>query len=482
MRHLIIALAVAGGAVAVFPQSVCAAETPAPYAQFTAGLTPQRGLFTIWRKDGKVYIEMAKNQLDQDFIQTTDPATGLGGYGVTPGLPYMSFARIVRFSQADDKIIVTWPNTSFVAPEGSPASKAISENFAPSMVAVADIAATDPATGNIVFDASFFLNDIIDMQNYLRQVLGTDKDRNPGAGYRLDADRTYFGPTKAFPENIIIQANQTFAAESPDTINNVTDPRAIQVAIKYNIAQAPPLGSYMPRIADDRVGYYPNIQLSFANDNVTERQLRYIVRWNIKRHPMIYYISNTVPQAYRDTIKNALLTWNKAFAKIGYPNAVQVRDQPDDPTWDEDDIRYNVVHWLTLSNGGGYAQAGLVWDPRTGEMLKTSIVVDSDLMYYGYQEGYFFTQPVRAAGPRASFQQREAAYAAAAHQSAAFGLDALRAMDEIPANSIPPHYAQDFLFSIVLHESGHNWGLQHNFIAQYAYTAKELRSKSFTSR
>ena len=34
----------------------------------------------------------------------------------------------------------------------------------------------------------------------------------------------------------------------------------------------------------------------------------------------------------------------------------------------------------------------------------------------------------------------------------------------------------------MLHESGHNWGLQHNFIASEAYTAAQVRSKSFTER
>ena len=40
----------------------------------------------------------------------------------------------------------------------------------------------------------------------------------------------------------------------------------------------------------------------------------------------------------------------------------------------------------------------------------------------------------------------------------------------------------EFLKSIILHESGHDWGLQHNFIGSQAYTAKQLQDKSFTSR
>lgn len=481
MRHLALVILLASWGFLNAPVARAAdAPAPTPYATFIAGLTPQRGLFTLWRKDGKLYIEIAKSQLDTDFIQTTEPGTGLGGYGVTPGLPYIQFARTVRFSKVDNSIVVSWPNTSFVAPDGSPASRAIAQNFAPSLAATANIISTDAASGNIVFDASFFLTDIIDMQNYLRQVLNTDK--KPTAAYRLDDKRTYFGPSKAFPENVIIEADQTFASTSPETIDNVTDPRAIQVSIKYNIAQSPPAGSYTPRIADDRVGYYPVVQLNFENDNMRERQLRYIVRWNIKRHPMVYYISNTIPVAYRDTIKKALLTWNQAFAPLGITDAVEVKDQPDDPNWDPDDIRYCVVHWLTLSTSGGYAQAGLVYDPRTGEMLKTSIVIDANLMYYGNLQGADFTEPVRSMGPSGSFEANEAAFAAGEHASAVFGLDALRAMGEVSPSALPPHYADDFLRSIVLHESGHDWGLQHNFIASEAYTAKQIQSKAFTSQ
>lgn len=454
---------------------------PAAYADFIKGLTPQRGLFTLWRKQGKVYIELQKSQLNSDFIQTAEPANGLGGYGITPGLPYLQFARIMRFTRTDDKVAITWPNTSFVArtPAGS---NAIAQSFAPSVLAVTPIAAEDAATGAIVVDASPFLGDVIDMTDALRFAASTDS--KPGAAYRLDSDRSFFGDSKAFPDNIIIEADQTYVSSQPIaadfsvTLDNVPDARMVQIKVKYNIVKPPALGSYMPRLADDRVGYYPDILLDYSKDRVQERQLRYILRWNIVRHPMTYYISDTVPVEYRAPIRTALLKWNTAFARIGIPNAVQVLDQPADPAWDPDDVRYNTVHWLTESNGGGFAQAGLVFDPRTGELIKTSIVIDADLMYFGNQEGEFFTGPI-AGMP--GFAREEAAYASGAHASAMFGLWALRAQMGVSWRYIPPNYANDFLESIVLHESGHNWGLQHNFIASEVYTPKQLQDKAFTS-
>lgn len=479
-----IALVLTGAALPASAQAQSSGPSAAPadYEAFTKGLTAQRGLFTLWRKDGKVYIELAKNQLDQDFIETAVPSSGLGGFGITPGLPYLEFptARIVRFSLSDRTIVVTWPNTSFIATEGSPAARAVAQSFAPSVIATAPVVASDAGGDKYVFDASFLLKDVLNITDALRQALDTDK--KPGSAYQLDDSRSYFGAAKAFPENVIVEAHQTFASAMPPAmLDNVIDARALQINVKYNLAQAPALGSYMPRLADDRVGYYPNIQLQFDSDAVRERQVREIVRWNIARHPMVYYISNTVPLRYRDTIRQALLAWNQAFAQIGYPNAVVVKDQPDDPAWDPDDIRYNTVHWLTQAYDGGYAQAGLVWDPRTGEMIHTSIVIDADLVQFGYVEGADYANPTRL-GAAAGFPSHEAAYAAGAKASAMFGLEALVAQDEIPPGKLPPHYAEDFLRSIVLHESGHNWGLQHNFIGSQAYSAAQVRSKAFTQQ
>jgi len=79
------------------------AEPTLDYAKFTAGATAQRGLFTIWNKEGKVYIELAASQLDKDFVETVVPGNGLGGnfivWGNTDHLP----AMLVHFHRAGDR-------------------------------------------------------------------------------------------------------------------------------------------------------------------------------------------------------------------------------------------------------------------------------------------------------------------------------------------------------------------------------------------
>ena len=465
-------------------------DKPEPYAKWVAGLSPQQGLFTLWRKDGKVFIELRKEQLDRDYLQSAVPVNGLGGYFVLSGAYDYAPARLIRFHRADDKVSIVWPNSSFLAPAGSPAERAVQQSFAQSVVALTKIAAVDDKSGTIVIDASPFLGDVLDLEDTLKQALNPD---NPSQAYHLDRDRTYFGPTKAFPKNVLIEADQTWTSDEPKVVDNVPDPRSIEFRIDYNIVEPSDSKDYMPRIADERVGFFDQPFLDFGDDRRRTRQVHYVIRWNMQpsdptkplspaKHPMVFYISNNVPVQYRQAIRDGILAWNAAFERIGISDAVAVRDQPDDPNWDPDDIRYNVVRWLTESNGGGFAEAQIVADPRTGEEFHTGILFDADIMLFSNRFWRTLVDPLRFDRPSSTFARREAEYGAGMSEQAAYGAVALRMLGALADDQALQKYSYDFLKAITLHEAGHDMGLQHNFIGSEAYTAKQLQSKAFTSK
>ena len=138
---------------------------------------------------------------------------------------------------------------------------------------------------------------------------------------------------------------------------------------------------------DDRVGLYDDIYIDFSNDTRARRQLPYIVRWNFDpadstrpstaRHPMVIYLSNTIPPAYRGAIRDACLEWNKAFEKIGILDAIIVRDQPSDPNWDPDDVRYSVIRWLDETRPSFGADSQTLFNPLTGEEIRTGVLVSA---------------------------------------------------------------------------------------------------------
>ncbi|MBV9646730.1 MAG: zinc-dependent metalloprotease [Candidatus Eremiobacteraeota bacterium] len=450
-RALFSALALA----LVLVPRVAFADDIAAYDTFVKGATSQPGLFTLWHKAGKLYIELSAGQLDHDFVQTIVPSSGLGGnfvvWGNTDHLP----TELVRFERAGTNVAILWPNPYFIAPSSPAAQRAIDRSFARSVVGLAPIAA-EKSDGTLVIDASPFLDDQLNLKSVIAQGLAGAK----GEPYSLDKDRTYFGSTKAFPKNIVIEAMQDWTSADLRVDDATPDPRHVQMRVTYNIADPPSSPDYRPRLADDRVGIYDDIYLSFDKDTVLSRKLRYIVRWNMQasdpsqpvspaKHPMVFYLSNTIPERWRPAIRNAVLKWNDAFLRIGISNAIQVLDQPSDSSWDPDDIRYNVLRWVTEYSASFGADSQTLYDPRTGEEFRTGILISADVPIGAQAAWTHIIDPVR------------------------FG----RSTDPMPAQFMTDNWT-----SVILHETGHNMGMQHNFIGSLAYSARQLQSKAFTSR
>ena len=121
----------------------------------------------------------------------------------------------------------------------------------------------------------------------------------------------------------------------------------------------------IPRPVDDRVGYFSTIYQDYSNTLQESQYVRYIQKWNLVKkdpfsplsepvEPIVYWIENTVPEEFRDAIREGIEAWNIAFEAIGFKNAIVAKQMPDDATWDPADIRYNTIRWF-IQPGAGYA-------------------------------------------------------------------------------------------------------------------------------
>ena len=470
-----------------------APHVPSDYDKFTSAATPQRGLFTIWRFGGNVGLELQKDQFDKDYIELGTPIDGVG-LGLFSGITDLQPVRIIRFHRQDDKVAILFPSTRFYAKPGTPEARAVAAGTSPSVVGIAKVLTENKETGAVVFDASDFLDDVTDVASLLSDLNGSDS--NPYASYRVDTRSSYFAQTKAFPDNIILDVDQVFSSSkqtgSP-ALSTFPDTRNVQIKMQYNIAALPADDGYMPRLYDDRVGYFVNSHADFTHDTAPSKDLNYIIRFNIQKtdpsqrvspakKPVVYYMSNTIPLRYRAAVRDALLEWNKAFEKIGITGAVQVKQESDAPDFDEDDIRYNVVRWLAETQGG-FAEAQLLYNPYDGEMIKSGVVIDSDLMRGGNFE---YPSQIQPEQPQARGDARLGGgydvgnFLNNARLSYGYGQTALQLYGD--GYYVPSKYSYDFLRSIVLHESGHDFGLRHNFIGSEAYSAHDLQSKAFTGQ
>ena len=147
-----------------------------------------------------------------------------------------------------------------------------------------------------------------------------------------------------------------------------------------------PDNDFEPRFDDPRVGYFSTeVDDQTSTSSTPYRDL--IHRWDLKKKnpeaaisepvtPITWWMENSTPLEWRETIKAAVLQWNIAFEKAGFKNAIVVKQQPDDADWDAGDIRYNVLRWTSSPQPpfGGYGPSFV--NPRTGQILGADIMLE----------------------------------------------------------------------------------------------------------
>ncbi|MBD5655001.1 MAG: zinc-dependent metalloprotease [Candidatus Eremiobacteraeota bacterium] len=472
------------------PGLLGAAGAPQSYAQFIKKTERQAGLLDIVRKDDDVYFDLGPEKLDRPFIVAPVLASGVGVEAFA-GRVYPTF--LLEFKRVGKRILWIDKNADFSAPPGSSAANALAISVTDSVINSTPIVAEDDEKKHIVISAAFFLGDF---ENVGRDLGGGNAPvlifgPAPHSGFTVDAARSYLERTKALPKNDEILANLAFSGPAGD-LSGAPDGRGVRLRMHYSILEAPPPDSYVPRLADDRVGYFITAQKRFDNDALPTPFVRYIDRWNFANGPIVYYLTNEIPAAYKRPIRAALLQWNAAFAKIGIPNAIEVRDQPNDPAWDPDDIRYSTVRWITSDRPAFAAYGPSIADPRTGEILRVEIVIDGEsirTIKRGYVDQVLPSRiaslgsaglPVAQRGVMLRCDDPGACdtFDGDSAALAAMGVVSLRAAGSTPART--ERFAEDWLQMAVLHESGHNFGLRHNFISATLYSLAEIHDKHFT--
>ena len=64
-----------------------------------------------------------------------------------------------------------------------------------------------------------------------------------------------------------------------------------------------------------------------------------------------------MPEEYRAYVREGILEWNKAFEKIGFRDAIEVRQQENED-FDPEDINYNTFRWITNDRGLPWGRRG----------------------------------------------------------------------------------------------------------------------------
>jgi len=492
----------AGGLGVFFPYpSASSAPTAQNYALFVRSAQVQPGVIDLIRRDDELFLDLHPDNFDKPYIIMPSIAKGIGGEAFA-GRVYDPL--VVIFKRVGKRVLWISPNTRYVADKDSAAAASLSISVADSVLLSTPILAEDPAKEHVVIAPSVFLSDFEGIGADLGRAISSPS--LPGLlvisvrpSFSVDATKSYYVATKAFPRNDELSVNLTFNGP-PRVLPTVPDGRGIPIVVHYSII-APPKAdpSYVPRYADDRIGYFITARKHYGNDDLASPFQRFIERWNLDAGPVVFTLTNEIPLQYRDTVRRAILSWNYAFARIGYPNAIEVRDPPADKSFDPDDARYNTVRWITSDSPTFSAYSPHESDPDTGQIIRAEVVIDGESMRsirLGYtnrvepvereRSNLFAPGPPLASAAAAATGDEQPIdvmtcdIADASTVQASVGMSELLANPQVTAAQ-RERYAQQWLFATVLHEVGHTLGLRHNFLGSTEYSYAQLHDPAFTA-
>jgi hypothetical protein len=511
------------------------------------------GPIVMWQKDEKVWLELTPQLFGKPFLLSPKIKSGIGEAWVLGGL--MAFpingaggSQLVEFVRVHNSVRLQARNTDIFATPGTPEARAVADSYSPSLLGVVGAASQPhPERKSVLVEANgLFLNDMLGVGMMLQRAFRQ--------GYGLDRSNSLITAARSSSEAVILETSNHFftgsiaamppmmlpGAPVPQVPRYLPDARSMLIGLHYSLAPLPeqPMAA---RPTDPRLGLFSTTRLDFGNDLVLTPRQRVVNRWRLAKKdpaaavsepvkPITFWIDRNVPHGYRDTVRSAILEWNKAFERIGFKDAIVVQQQPDDATFDTLDFGVASVRWMMNAEPSFGAIGPSHVDPRSGEILDADIAFEglSARSVRGLRTQVLSAMATTAGGaamaalsvpeapqaaapssfaapfepPSSPVSQRAATpwpaegapaagvgghdhrlcqYGTLAAEQLGYALDVMEARGEFAPESAEAHqFVLDYVKDALMHEVGHALGLRHNFRASRVYSDEQISDPEFT--
>lgn len=253
-----------------------AAGAPKPFKEVIKDAKEIPGLFNLYEKDDKVWIEIKPEQLNWPFLFTANLSHGIGEQFLYGGL--MGYNGLIgshsvgTFRKAGNQMQLISKNLTYSAKPGSREARAVEQGFSDSLVASAAVASLPhPERKSVLVEVNaLLLTDIPSGNTALERVF-----RQP---YTFDARNSNIVKARSVAEetNVNVRAHYALArVVLPPVVPGPTatplprtlqDVRSLFLGWQYNFSRLPET-PMAPRKADPRVGYFSTSHWDFTGDS-----------------------------------------------------------------------------------------------------------------------------------------------------------------------------------------------------------------------
>jgi hypothetical protein len=423
--------------------------TPRPYAAvITTRAKTKQGVFGVHQVGTRLYFEIPATQLGKDFMVTTVLAgTNAAITGSTNGP-----TRLVRFERRDNRILLRDVNYNNVASDTT-----LQTARAMSLIEFFPILAA--------FNVDAYGKDSAAVIEVTRLFTGGVQEFTAnGRRAAVDASRSFVDKFSAFSRNVNVTAVQTFTPQATPgaaplpIFGGGGAPSTTTEAYTFSIVRLPD-DPMMPRLADERVGYFSRARTDFGSREQRVLPRRFISRWRLEcsdqkqgnlcvpKKPITYYVDPATPTWLVPWVKAGIEEWQPAFEAAGFSKGIVAGQVPNDPDFSGEDASVAMIRWLPSPVAN--AQGPSLVDPRTGE------IIDADVqMYHNILD-----------------LQREWYFSQVGH------LD--KRAQTFP---FPDSLMGRLIQFVVAHEVGHTLGFPHNFKGSSMYPLDSVRSKTWVAK
>ena len=432
------------------------ARQPRPYEQVIGkDATTDKGVFDVHKVGETYHYEIPKALLGKVFlfvshIEKNTVGAGFGGTEIGD--------RVVKWERQGNRVFLRNVNYEIVADQNSPVSRAVAEANNDTIIMAFNVEANGPEESTVIDVTRLFTTDVPEF---------SARSRLRGRG--MDTGRSFVEKIVSYPENIEVQASHTYTAPTDQQAGGGQRgaarqqgmrPGSATVVMHWSMVKLPE-NPMMPRLFDERVGYFGTSTIDYSRDEHRAQRRTFIARYRLEKKdpalevsepvkPIVYYIDPATPKQWVPYLKAGIESWQPAFEAAGFKNAIIAKEAPtpeEDPDWSPEDARYSVVRWLPSTTEN--AMGPHVSDPRSGEIIDGDVQMFHNIM--NLVRDWYFVQ-VGPLDPRAR---------------------------TLP---LPDELMGQLLQYVLAHEIGHTLGLAHNMKASSLYPAEKIHDAEFVHK